>query len=296
MPRKNKTLRHAVPARIKLMPLSEDNCWNMFQFRHYRKMTHYVNCVIQTDEGYEIGYFENSHLDIPIIKVYFSDDIWRSYTKTENIKRNKILLCYFELNDGSIKRFWDVNALRNCKELIGTRKLTYFDAVKRQGMDFTYEQPFMQYYHQPILRNRKLDTRRKYADVLKLDLIVDELDNELFVAIQKMAIEKFGVINSIMHKGKKVPCEIVKEIPVKLYDAKLNFTNRISFQIEKSYLRKTPFIKMKAGDYHTEFLSNLHMKTIYETVETVEEAEKHLKEFVSFSRIVPKLRTPWSYH
>jgi len=259
-------------------------------------MTYYVNCVIQTDEGYDIGYFEKSHLDRPIIKVYISDDIWRGYTSTENVNRKKIFLCYFELKDGSIKRFWDVDALRNCSDLIGTRKLTYFDAVRRQGMDFSYERPFMQYYHQPILRNRRLDIRKKYADVLKLNITVDELDNELFVEVQKMAIEKFGAINAIMHKGKIVPCNIVEEIPVKLYDAKLSFTNKISFQIEKSYLRRTPFIKMKAGRSHTAYLSNMHMKTKYKTVDSVEEAEKHLKEFVSFSRIVPKLNTPWSYH
>ena len=73
--RKNETLRHAVPTRIKLMPLSEDNCWNMFQFRHSGRMTYYVNCVIQTDEGYDIGYFEKSHLDRPIIKVLTKSDL-----------------------------------------------------------------------------------------------------------------------------------------------------------------------------------------------------------------------------
>ena len=53
---------------------------------------------------------------------------------------------------------------------------------------------------------------------------------------------------------------------------------------------------MKAGGYHEHSLFNFHMKTIYEKAETVEEAEKYLKEFVSYSRIVPKLNSPWSFH
>lgn len=294
--RKNNTVRHAVPARIKTMPLSEDNCWNMFQFRNSGKMTWFVNCVVKTEGGYDMGYFEKSHLDRKTIKVYVSDSVFRSYTRVEEANRDDVYLCYFELKDEGVKRFWKLDAIKNCIDLIGTRKLTYFDVVIRQGMDFSYEQPFKEYYHQPNLKNRRLDLRTKYADVLKLNFEIDELDNELFVAIQKMSIDKFGVISRILHSQGAVPCEIVEEIPVKLYNAKLNFSNQISFKIVDSYLRKTPHILMKAGGYHESFLSDLHMNTIYEKVSSVEEAERYLKEFVSFSRIVPKLNTPWLYH
>jgi len=295
--KKHKTLRHAIPAKIKLMPLSEENCWNMFCFRNSGKMTEFVNCVVKDEEGYKTAFFKKTDLDKKDITVYISKESWGTYRTSKDISRDLVFFCYFEIDEGPHKKFiWNISALNNCIDLIGTNKRTYFDKVESQGTDFSYEQPYFVYYHQPILKNKKLDIRKKYADVLRLNIEIDELDDELFVAIQKMAIEKYGVIFKTLYSEGAVPCKIVEEIPVKLYDAKLSFSNRISFQIEKSYLRKTPFILMLAGGYHDSFLSQFHMKTVYARAESVEEADELLKEFITYSRITPKLNSPWLFH
>jgi len=297
--KKHKTLQHAIPATIKLMPLSEKNCWNMFCFRSYGRMTEYANCVVNDEGEYKTAFFRKTDLDKKKLTVYLSKDNWNdcTYTSSKEVHRDRVFFCYFELDEKVHKKFiWNKRALNDCIDLVGTNKKTYFDKIESQGTDFTYERPYFEYYHQSILKNRRLELRRKYTDVLMLNLEIDELDNDLFVAIQKMAIEKYGVIFKILYSEGAVPCEIIEEIPVKLNNAKLWFSNRISFKIKESHLRKTPFVMMLAGGYHDSYMSSWHMKTIYEKVASVEEAEKHLKEFVSYSRMVPKLNSPWLFH
>jgi hypothetical protein len=297
---KSKTLKIAAPAVIKLMPLSIDNCWNIFCFRSGRKYIEFAYCVVKDEGSYKIGYFEKSHIERDLIEVYISANNWGSgYIQSKKFNSSEIQFCYFQMlfkYSTMCNTFWNIDAMSSYLDVIGTKKKVYFDVVQRQGTDFTYEQPYIQLYHQPNLKNRKLELRKKYSDVLWLDIEVDELDNELFVAIQKMAIDKFGVISRTLHSEGAVPCEVVEEIPVKLYHAKLNFNNKIRFQIEKSYLRKTPYILMRAGSRFNDSLLNFHMNTIHKKAYSVDEAEKYLKEFAEYSRIVPKLNSPWLFH
>lgn len=294
--KKHTTLKHAIPAVIKTMPLTKQNCWDIFCFRNNGKMAELVNCVINDEGEYKTAYISKSDLSKKKVKTYISKDNCGGYISSKVIDIENAFFCYFSLIQDDKKIIWDKKALNSCLNLIGTNKRTYFDKIESQGTDFSYERPYFNYIHQPILKNRRLDIRKKYADVIKLVIQIDELDNELFVDIQKMAIKKYGVVfRTLIRKG-VVPCDIVNEIPVKLQNAKLSFSNIISFKIENSYLRKTPFILMKAGGYHEDYLSDFYMKTIYKKVKNIEQADKVLKEFASYSRIIPKLKSPWLFH
>jgi len=138
--KKHKTLRHAIPATIKLMPINEKNCWNMFCFRNSGKMTEFVNCVINDEGEYKTASFKKTDLDKKNITVYISKDIWGIYRTVKDISRDLIFFCYFEIDEGPHKKFiWNIDALNNCVNLIGTNKKVYFDKIESQGTDFTYE-------------------------------------------------------------------------------------------------------------------------------------------------------------
>jgi len=296
MARDNKTKVHAIPTNVYLLPANDNNCWNMFRSRTY--CNNDVYCVFLNDEGkYETAYFDIFQMkEKKPFKLYVSKEGGRGYLRVETVSRDRVFFAYFS---NEYENFLDVKALNNCIEVVGTKKKTYFDLVQSCGRDFSYEKPYVEFYHQPAIKNRSLDLRRKFSDVLTLTMTIDELDDELFSAIQRLAIDKFRVIERTgIHNDETHPCVVVEKIPVKLSNAKLRFSNKIHFRIEKagSWTRKTPYLKMKAGDSFDSYLGNMYMKTAYEDVDTLERADEILTEFMKYVRIVPKLNSPWLFH
>lgn len=265
MSTKHRTLAHAVPTYVKIKLATPDE----FDLLYSKSPRNTISCL------------------------YKEGDVWKkiSLTPRQFLKQKQEL--YFAWFENEFERFHSdyelERVLSHQNNVIGTKKKIYFDRIESCGQDFTYERPYVHFIYQPVIKNREIELRKKFADTFEIQITVDELDNKLYKEVQELAVNKYRAKSE----------EIIEEIPIELWNAKLNFKNHIHLRFESHWhnhsrykFNMTMIQENKLG-MPPSYISDWYKKTKYVKVKNIEHADNILSEFNKYiTKVLPKLRLP----